>query len=365
MKRKTTLFAFLLTVMTISGIIFMPICSYGQLSNISSFIQSGQQDANVLAKSYLKPVGAGFGPTLNAGWINSATPHKLFGFDLSIRVAASVVPSDAKTFNATALSLQNLSYQSGPTNSPTISGPKNSGSTFDMSRTVNGQQYSLGSFTMPKGTGFGFIPAPMIQVGIGLIKSTDVIVRYLPKTNMQKFGNMSLFGIGIHHSINQWLPGGSMLPVKLSVFAAYTKFQTNSPINISPVIDANTVDPYSASTWLGQKVESRVSAFTANAIVGKSLPFIGFFAGVGYETSNVKIITPGSFPVTVPDPTISNPNQKTIDKIDTPIDLTMNGANSFRGLVGLQLKLLFFHINAEYILAKYQVLSTGISFSFR
>lgn len=365
MKRKTTLFAFLLTVMTISGVIFMPICSYGQLSNIGSFIQSGKEDANLLAKSYLNPVGEGFGPTLNAGWINSATPHKLLGFDLSIRVGASVVPSNARTFDVTALSLQNLSYQSGPTNSPTISGPKSSGATFSLSRTINGQKYSLGNFTMPRGTGFAAIPAPMIQVGIGLIKSTDIMVRYLPKTSMPKFGNMSLFGFGIHHSLNQWLPGGSMLPVKLSVFAAYTKFQTNSPINILPVIDTNTINSFSSDTWMGQKVESRVSAFTANAIVGKSLPFIGFFVGVGYEKSSVKINTPGSYPVTVPDPTLSNPSQKIVDKIDNPINFTMDGANSFRGLVGLQLKLFFFHINAEYVIAKYRVLSTGISFSFR
>ena len=83
MKQKT-LFVFLLTVMSVSCIIFAPISSYGQISNIGSFIQSGQQDANVLAKSYLDPLGEGFGPTLNAGWINSVSPHKLLGFDISL-----------------------------------------------------------------------------------------------------------------------------------------------------------------------------------------------------------------------------------------------------------------------------------------
>ncbi|HKI45843.1 MAG TPA: DUF6588 family protein [Balneolales bacterium] len=353
--------------MTVSCIVFVPISSYGQISNIGSFIQSGQQDANVLAKSYLDPLGEGFGPTLNAGWINSVSPHKLLGFDISLRIGASVVPSDARTFSATALSLQNLSYQSGPSNSPTISGPKSSGATFDVSQTVNGQKYSMGTFTMPRGTGWHAVPAPMIQAGIGLIKGTSIMFRFLPKTSVHNYGDVQLWGVGIHHSVNQWIPEGKLLPVKISVFAAYTKLQTNSPLTINPVTDANTTDPYSNSnnTWNGQAVNSTTSAFTVNAIVGKSLPFIGFFAGVGYESSTMKVNTPGSYPVTVPDPTVSNPSHKVVDKIDNPISITMNGANSFRGLVGLQFKLAFFHINAEYVIAKYRVLSTGISFSFR
>ncbi len=365
MKRNNSLFAVLLTVTAVSFMMIIPVSSYGQISNIGSFIQSGKEDANVLAQSYLNPVGEGFGPTLNAGWLNSPKPHKLLGFDVSLRIGASIVPGNARTFNATELSLQNLSYQSGPMNSPTVSGPNSSGSTFEVSRIINGQKYSVGSFTMPKGTGFSAVPAPMMQVGIGLIKGTDVMIRFLPKIPVHNYGDMNLFGVGVRHSINQWLPRGNLLPVNLSLFAAYTKFQTNSSLKIDPVVDSNTDNPYSADTWNGQKVTSTTSAFTINAIVGKSLPFIGMFAGVGFEKSSVNINTPGSFPVTVPAPTMSNPNHKTVEKIDNPIGFTMDGANSFRGLVGVQFKLAFFHINAEYVIAKYRVLSTGISFSFR
>jgi len=345
--------------------ITVPVISYGQISNIGSFIQSGKEDANLLAKSYLNPVGEGFGPSLNAGWLNSPTPHKLLGFDISLRVGASIVPGNDRTFNATELSLRNMSYQSGPTESPTVAGPNSTGSTFEVSRTINGQKYSIGSFKMPTGTGFAAVPAPMIQVGLGLVKGTDVMVRFLPKMPVRNYGDAHLFGVGIRHSLNQWLPKGKLLPVNISLFAAYTKFQTNSSLNIQPIVDSNTTNQYSKDTWDGQNVESTTSAFTINAVAGKSLPFVGFFAGVGYEASNVKITTPGSYPVTVPAPTINNPNRKVVEKIDEPVSIKMNGANTFRGLVGAQFKLAFFHINAEYILAKYQVFSTGISFSFR
>lgn len=361
MKRKNSLFAVFLAVTAASCVVFMPLRSYGQMTSIGPFIQSGKIDANLLAKSYLSPIGEGFGPTLNAGWINSAKPHKLLGFDLSLRIGVSVVPSSNQTFNAAQIGLQNLSVKQGDSPiTPTISGPNHSGTTLNAST----QNYSFGSITLPQGTGFAAIPAPMIQGSIGLIKGTEVMFRFLPKTSVHNYGDMQLWGVGLHHSINQWIPGGKMLPVNLSVFAAYTKFKSNSPLNIQPDPNQNySSPPPPSSTWAGQAVNSNTSAFTINAIAGKSLPFIGFFAGVGYEKSNVKINTPGNYPVTVPDPT--HPGQMMIETLTHPISFTMNGANSFRGLIGLQLKLAFFHINAEYVLAKYQVLSTGISFSFR
>lgn len=338
--------------------------SYAQISNIGSFIQSGTEDANLLARSYLNPVGKGFGPALNAGWINSATPHKLLGFDISLKVGLSLVPKSDQTFNATNLVLHNLTVKNTPI-SPTVSGPSHSGTTFEMHQTVNGQEYSAGEFTMPGGTGFSVVPAPMLQAGIGLIKHTELIIRYLPKTSIHDYGDMNLFGVGLRHSINQWLPGGKILPVNLSILAAYTSFHTNSPLKITPQVNSHTDNPYSDETWKGQKVKSQTSAFTINAIVGKSLPFIGFFAGLGYETSKVKLSTPGSYPVTTPDPTPADPQHQVVTKVDEPISVSMDGANSFRGLIGLQLKLAFFHINAEYVLSTYQVLSGGISFGFR
>ena len=85
--------------------------------------------------------------------------------------------------------------------------------------------------TMPKGIGYNVVPAPMLQANVGLIKDTDITARYIPVTNIKNLGDLSLTGIGIKHGLNQWLPGGKLLPVDLSIMAAYTTLSLNDDIN--------------------------------------------------------------------------------------------------------------------------------------
>lgn len=369
MKRNLILRLIFHVIVILGFLMAIPGSGYAQLSyignlNISSFLQAGSADANLLAKSYLNPVGKGFGATLNTGWITSSNTHKFFGFDLSVRVGASLVPKSDQTFNVAALSLQDLSYQSGPEQSPTLSGPSGASTTFSVNRTINGQKYPIDEFTMPKGIGYAVVPGPMAQLSVGLVAHTDVMIRYVPKTNVPNgYGNVQLFGIGIHHDINQWLPGGSKLPVDLSFFAGYTSLKTNTPLDITPEYNTNASNPYSSDTWSGQAIAMETTAYTIDVVAGKSLPLISLFVGAGYEQSSMKITTPGNYPFTIADP--NNPGQMTVSEINDPINLTMNGVNSYRGLLGLQLKLAILHINAEYVIAKYRVLSGGISLSIR
>lgn len=339
--------------------------SYAQLKNVGTIIQSGEADANLLAKSYLNPLGKGFGADLNSGWFNTAKNHKTLGFDITLRAGLAIVPSGDKTFDAVNMPFQRIKYDSGPTMSPTIMGPNTSGTTFKIQETLNGTTYNLGTFTMPQGTGVGVVPAPMIQLGVGIIHNTDLIVRFLPVIKVGKFGSFNLWGLGVKEGLNQYLPGGKLLPVDLSVLVGYTKFQANAGLNVQPQLDANTTDNYSSTTWDGQKIETTTSAWNANVIVGKTFPFVSFFAGLGYEASSMSISSPGSYPLTVPDPTTSNPNHKKIDKIDKPLDIKLDGANSVRALIGLRLNLAFFNITGSYTLAKYSMASVGVGFSFR
>lgn len=339
--------------------------SFAQLKDVGTILQSGASDANILAREYLNPLGRGFGADLNSGWFNTAKTHKSLGFDITVRAGLAIVPSSDKTFNTSSLSLQRLQYKSGPTLSPTVMGPNQNGTTFQIQETQNGTTYQLGSFTMPGGTGIGIVPAPMVQVGIGIIHNTDLIIRFLPVTKVGKFGSFNLIGFGIKEGINQYLPGGKELPVDLAVQFGYTKFQANANLNVQPILDSNTSDIYPSTTWDGQKVQTTTNAWNANIIVGKTIPFVSVFAGLGIEGSHMSISSPGSYPITVPDPTITNLNHKKIDKIDTPLDVKINGANSVRALIGVRFNLAFFNITGSYTIAKYSMASVGVGLSFR
>ena len=101
------------------------------------------------------------------------------------------------------------------------------------------------AFDMPQGLDWRYVPAPMVQAGVGLFKGTDVLGRYLPniKTSGSEFG---LWGIGGKHDIKQWIPGVKKLPVlQLSLMYGYTKLHTNVGYRLNQTIsDAmdNTTD---------------------------------------------------------------------------------------------------------------------------
>ena len=147
---------------------FIGFTSYGQADEII--------DGKSLIKAYISPLGNSFGAALNNGWYNTAKPHKLGGFDVTITANIVIVPPNAKTFN--------VSESNGNTfkgvETPTILG------------NGNGSQvtYSEAQYDMPKGLNIPVIPLPMLQAGVGLIKSTEIDVRYMPELKICNAGKM-------------------------------------------------------------------------------------------------------------------------------------------------------------------------------
>lgn len=345
--------------------------SFAQLGNVGNILQSSAEDANVLVGEYLKPFGSGFGAGLNSGWTNTARPHKKLGFDITISSGLAVVPASDKTFDVTQIGLQELELDSGPSNLQTINGESGAPtSTLAAFETINGQRQKLFEFDMPSGTGFGYVPAPEIKAGVGLIKDTELMVRYVPKVDVSDYGTFNQYGFGVKHGINQWLPGGSLLPVDISVMAGYTNQVVSSGFRLTGedvIADPNnTENPYAnqPETWDGQKIEIDTEAFTVNALVGKTLPIISVYGGVGYEVSNMSIGTPGTYP-TIEQNEPNSQEPLTVATIEEPIGLDIEGKNGIHALAGFRLKFTVFHISASYKLSNYSTLNAGFGISFR
>lgn len=111
-------------------------------------------------------------------------------------------------------------------------------------------------------------------------------------------------------------------------------------------------------------------AWTINALVGKSLPVISVYAGVGYETSTLNVTTPGSYPTVIPNDAFDpqNPDQEEpfiVDAVDEPIDLSIDGDNGFRTLAGFRMRFAIFHVSGSYTLSNYSSYNLGVGISFR
>lgn len=373
---KSRKFALISAICLLTFGIF-PLKSYGQLVNSGEFIRAGTEDAEKLFREYLRPFGKGFGPALNSSWVHSAKPHKKLGFHLSVRAGFSIVPSADQSFDVTSLNYNNVRYDpQSPGASPitpTIVGEAETGAHMAVEGTVPGsnQTVKLDDFNMPEGIGYNYVPAPIVQGGVGLFKDTEVMVRYMPPVSMPFDGSINLIGGGIKHGLNQWLPGGNMLPVDLSIMLGYTSLDVTANLDVQPNVDSNTRNPYEnqPQTWEGQEIAMGSEAFTAMALVGKNLPFISLYGGVGYETSSLDFDVNGSYPVNAPDDP-SNPNYeagkvKVVKKVDDPVSLSYDGANSMKMMAGFRLRLAVFSINVDYTLGNYSVATAGIGISFR
>lgn len=365
----------LTTVLGISILCLSLNTGYAQFDNAGSILRAGGGDANILLAEYFKPLGKGFGTDLNAGWFNTAKTHSTLGFDVTVHASVALVPSTDEIFDVQSLQFAELEYidnQYGSSMSPTAFGTNKTGPTLGsyFDNPVSGERELLYSFEMPQGSGYPYVPAPMLQASVGIIKDTDVTFRFIPHSQLPGDMELNLFGIGLKHGLNQWLPGGRFLPVDLSVQAGYTSLITSVAFDIRPEEGNDIQNNYPASTWNGQKAEFTADAFTANALVGKTLPVISVWAGVGYESSIINMGTPGSYPITVPNENFDpndpeNDRVKKIESVDDPIDISYDNKNSFHALVGTRIRLAIFNISASYTLAKYPVLQAGFGFGIR
>jgi hypothetical protein len=349
-----------------------------QLEDSGDFISAGIDDANLLFKNYLEPFGKGFGAGLNSGWVQSAKSHGVLGFNISFRLNASLVPDVDQSFDVTSLALQRLEYANDQGDlpiTPTLSGSNHDGPRMIAQREINvpggTETVTLADFNMPPGIGVAIVPAPVIQAGVGIIRDTELTLRYLPPVNMPFDGSINLLGGSIKHGINQWIPGGNLFPVDLSVMAGYTSLSMNVNMNIEPEVNQFTRNPYenSPETWDNQSLDFESSGFTAMLLAGKNLPIVAFYGGVGIESSTTSILTSGSYPVTVDDdpesPEFDPTRPLVVQRYEDPIDLEYDGANSLRALIGMRLRLGIISINADYTLANYPIASVGLGISFR
>lgn len=266
LKLSTTAFATLIVVL-----LFQPRAGFGQLNDIGTFLRAGVEDAETLIKAYLQPLPSGIGGGLNNGWFTSASAHKTLGFSIQIKGSLAFIPEIDQQFDISELPLNNV-RAANPSNtvSPTIGGVSEQGPEV-VAEGKDGEE--LARFNLPEGSGFHVVPAPMIQASVGLIKNTDIIVRYVPEVEIGDYGHFEMIGIGLKHELTQWLPANSFIPIDISVMAGYTQIDLSVHLNLDPQ-PGSIPDPDYTGNYENQQASLTFDTFTAKLIVGKDLPFI-------------------------------------------------------------------------------------------
>ena len=300
-------------------ITFLVLLSFGCFLVAESLEEKLEKFASDNAKSYLQPLANSVGAGMNSGFYHSARVLKPFMPSLKIGSTLVLIPSSDKSFIAKSPS--NLVYE-GDVKTATIFGDK--GGTFI------GKEYGsnkIDDLKLPNGADLSLIPVPQASVSIGLPYGNELMFRYLPPMEISKeIGDIGFWGIGVKHSIDQYLTG--LFPVDLSVQAVYQK------MDIADIVKINT--------------------FALNAQVSKKLLMLTFYGGLGYENASLEV----------------DYNYKEInpENPDLPIDvktkIKMDAENSVKATAGLRYSILLFDFYADYSIAHTPTINLGVGVGF-
>ncbi|MCK5028970.1 MAG: hypothetical protein KAR57_04995 [Bacteroidales bacterium] len=360
-------------ILTIIVFTFFSSSLFAQFGELGQVLAAGQGDAEKIFETYLTPYANGIGAGLSTGWYTTAKAHKLGGFDLNVSFNLTFIPTADQSYDASELGLgdpaNGLTAVVASGKSPTAAG-SGDGQLVDYSQDVLGIDVPIAQLNLPRGTGFPYTPVPMIQLGLGLVKETDILVRYSPSLEWGNGSKISLWGVGLKHSVSQWIPGLKKLPVfDMSLQGGYTKLNSKNALDFQASFYDDFADVVfdNEDLYSGQELMLDVSNITANLIVSGDFKIICIYGGVGISstTSNLKLNGYYPFPEVNGTQIIVDDNTAKKDPIDITIKSTDGGVTKPRFNAGLRFKFAVVTINFDYTYANYSVASAGLGISFR
>ena len=350
---------FLITLVILSTATFK---ANAQDDGISDLFKGGPEDVNKLINAYASPLFKGFGNSLNGGWTNTAKTLAPLKFNLRISATASIISDADKTFNISSLGLKNITPTGSPI-APTFGGDENLSTGIRFTDPVTGGTFTT---TLPKGV-TQYVPAPQVQLTVGIIKNTDVTLRLIPTTKItDDVGSIGMFGFGVKHSLTQYLgKADKIVPFDLAVAVGYTRLTYKKPLDVKPE-NGGTVTSGS-SDFSNQTLEGNFNGWNTQVIISKKLAFFTPFVSVGYLTSKTDVGLKGNYPfVTGAIPNGTGNATPVYTSYANPINISgpASQTSGMRADVGFQMSVFFLKIYGSYSFAEYKSANAGIGFGF-
>ena len=368
-------------------------------SNVNQFVRGGVTDASTLLGAYVAPAGESMGANLNAGWTNTATTLLPGRFEFKIVGNATYIPKKRRSYDLNALGLSTpqavsetstSEWQYANPQAPTVFGAGEENSTIRRVLTYqtspgSTEQATLAEITLPTGLDLAINPiSPALQFSIGVPLETEVMVRFLPGANTKleetEVNYNGLWGVGLKHSVKQWVPGWEKLPFSLAIAAGYsqTKASIGFPVLLPEAPRGNEfADPNAANTgyegptideadYSNQGALLRVQAWNVNALISKDLVFFNFYGGLRYARSVTHFALTGTYGIAdapyydTDAPFDDNNHKLTLLNVKDPVTISVPHGQA--GLVGgVRFKMGFLSLTAEGTFSRYSTLSVGLS----
>jgi len=256
----------------------------------------------------MQPAADMFGANMNSGFYHSAQMSR-WGFHLSFDIVgmAAMVSEDQKTFDAPAPA----GFTPAKFKTATIFGGKG---TEISDATIPSLRYKGSDGVLNTGT----FPLAVPQLTIGNIFGTEVVLRYvfIPKIGEDVIPSSNLWGVGVRHSVSQYLNG---FPVDLAVGLFYQSYTAGDLI-----------------TFKGYSYGVQAS---------KDFSILTLYGGLSGEKSSLNLKYTSTDPL-----------------FPGAVDVSFDGANKFRFTGGLCVRLGFAKIFADANFGAVTCFSGGIGF---
>ncbi len=331
------------------------------------FFQAGQEDGIALTNAYIGPAVTGISYALNGAWFHTARPHRLGGFDINIAITPVFIPTSQDRFDPMNLGLQTVVGFRNTSNpgegAPTMLGPaENSRYYVNYDLNGNGVRNTEAnpfadeddSFSGPQGVDLRStikvapVGSPMIQIGVGLIKNTDIMLRFTPKVNISP-SSAQLMGLGLRHDFKQHFRGLKSLPFELSLMGGYTNLKITTDLSgLASSFPPATADSRQETTY-------NTDAFLGEVLISKKFGVLTLFGGAGYNYVSTRATITGSY-------TFFN-NTPAEFVLTDPYAATFTGSG-MRLDAGLRLNILAFYVYSNYTFQEFNALTVGLGFTF-
>ena len=330
--------------------LFCQLLSAQNVDGIENFILAAEEDRNMLTKQYFDPLFNSMQISMGEGWVKSAKPHKKLGFDLTFLVSAINIPSNARQYNTDGLT----SIDSSRDSSPTIFGSDAEGN-YLVDFYPDGSDYSLSTyFAIPDGhedlLRMDRLLLPNLQFSVGIPLKTELIVRFMPKTQ-NKGAEIKSFGLGVKHSLSQYFNPPKATPFNLSVLLTASRLEGvyNFGANSELAGENQSIDlqVYNASSGLIASVDFKIMNIycSISQVISKSSFKINGTYNLAYESSFSEI---GEIEYVLSD----------------PISIE-NDLNFLRKNFGVGFNFPFVNLFLDYSIQNYNSINLGVSIGAR
>lgn len=211
-------------VAAISGVAFAVLATATPARGQSGLESAIQQYSGARIQGYVQPLADALVANLSIGYVNSISSPRKFSFSLEVVAMTAAIEESMRMYTANTPD----GFQPATHETPTIFG----GPAQPVQHsTIPGLSYRGADGLVDA----SYFPTAAPQLRVGGLFGTELVIRYassamVPFFDEEDFPDLTLFGVGVQHSISQYIIG---MPLDISIGGSFNSLKFGDIVDLS------------------------------------------------------------------------------------------------------------------------------------